>query len=334
MSVTSQVEADGRDLVLTNTNARLTVNLYASIPTSTRAAVDFRDVSKRYDDTVALDGVSIDIPIGQTWRSRPERRRQVDGDQPDAGPARPHERIRPDPRAGPEGRRRQRPGRRLLQTSGLPVTARVGELVAFVRRLYPEPLPLRRSLTGRACASWNGRPVETLSGGEGQRLRFAMAIAGDPDLVFLDEPTVGMDVETRRAFWSDIRTFAAEGRTVVFATHYLEEADVGAERIVVLSRGRIVADGSARVDQVPGFGPDGHLHPGGCNARHPCRHPDDPDRDRRRHHRRPRAIRTTDSDTVMRRLFESGLDVRDLETQGTGLEDAFIALTSAAEPAA
>ena len=89
------------------------------------------------------------------------------------------------------------------------------------------------------------RRVETLSGGEAQRLRFAMAIAGDPDLVFLDEPTVAMDVETRRAFWADMRASAGEGRTILFATHYLEEADQVADRIVVLDRGRIVADGTA-----------------------------------------------------------------------------------------
>src|SRR5204863_7030233 len=94
-----------------------------------------------------------------------------------------------------------------------------------------------RSLTGRA--------VETLSGGEAQRVRFAIAIAGDPHLVFLDEPTVGMDVETRRAFWTDMRRWAADGRTVLFSTHYLEEADQVADRVVVLDHGRIVADGSS-----------------------------------------------------------------------------------------
>src|SRR5204863_10142497 len=89
------------------------------------------------------------------------------------------------------------------------------------------------------------RRTEALSGGEAQRVRFALAIAGDPELLFLDEPTVAMDVETRRAFWADMREFAAEGRTILFATHYLEEADQVADRIVVLDRGRIVADGTA-----------------------------------------------------------------------------------------
>jgi ABC-2 type transport system ATP-binding protein len=179
-----------------------------------------------------------------------------------------------------------------------------------------------------------GRPVETLSGGEAQRLRFAMAIAGDPDLVFLDEPTVGMDVETRRAFWTDIRAFAAEGRTVLFATHYLDEADDAAERIVVLSHGRVVADGTARSikgqvsDRIvsftlPAASPAAiaaiEVMPGVSGV--------EVEGDRV-------AVSTTDSDAVIQRLFEDGLGIRDLEIQGAGLEDAFIALTSAADPAA
>jgi ABC-2 type transport system ATP-binding protein len=311
------------------------VNVYASIPTSTRAAVDFRDVSKRYDDTVALDGVTINIPIGQTLAilgpngagKSTAISLMLGLLDPTAGSVRT---LGLDPRVAVANGRVGA----LLQTSGLPVTARVGELVAFVRRLYPEPLPLTTILDRAGLRELERRPVETLSGGEGQRLRFAMAIAGDPDLVFLDEPTVGMDVETRRAFWSDIRTFAAEGRTVVFATHYLEEADVGAERIVVLSRGRIVADGSARAiksqvsDRTVTFTLAGAT-PDTLAAIQmiPTVAAVDVVDDRV-------AIRTTDSDTVMRRVFESGLDVRDLEIQGAGLEDAFIALTSAEAPAA
>ena len=119
----------------------------------------------------------------------------------------------------------------MLQSAGLPAQARVGELVEFARGLYPYPLP-STSIIGRAGLSGlERRTVEHLSGGEAQRVRFALAIAGDPDLLFLDEPTVGMDVETRRTFWSDMRAFAADGRTILFATHYLDEADAIAERI-------------------------------------------------------------------------------------------------------
>ena len=132
----------------------------------------------------------------------------------------------------------------MLQAAGLPVGARVGELVDLARALAPAPLT-RDAVLGRAgLVPLAGRRVDTLSGGETQRVRFAMAIAGDPDLVFLDEPTVAMDVESRRAFWDDMRRSAAEGRTVLFATHYLDEADQVADRIVVLDHGRVVADGS------------------------------------------------------------------------------------------
>ena len=238
--------------------------------TDNPSAVAFENVTKHYGDTIALGGVSIDIPIGQTVAllgpngagKSTAINLMLGLLNPTSGSIRtlglqPRDAIA----AGRVGA--------LLQTSGLPVTARVGELVAFVRRLYPQPLPTASILDRSGLRELEGRPVETLSGGEAQRLRFAMAIAGDPDLVFLDEPTVGMDVETRRSFWTDIRAFAAEGRTVLFATHYLDEADDAAERIVVLSHGRVVADGSARSikaqvsDRVVSFNA-----PGGAARRH------------------------------------------------------------------
>jgi ABC-2 type transport system ATP-binding protein len=226
----------------------------------------------------------------------------------------------------------------MLQTSGLPVAATVGELVAFVRRLYPEPLATAAILDRSGLGERRRRPVETLSGGEAQRLRFAMAIAGDPDLVFLDEPTVGMDVETRRAFWTDIRAFAAEGRTILFATHYLDEADTAAERIVVLHHGRVVADGSARsikarvADRIVAFSLPGASPAALALIRTmPVVSGVDVDGDRV-------TVRTTDSDAVVAGLYRDGLAVRDLEIEGAGLEDAFMALTSdditAAHPAA
>jgi ABC-2 type transport system ATP-binding protein len=298
-------------------------------------AVAFEGVTKRYGDTVALHDVSLQIPIGQTVAllgpNGAGKSTSINLTlgllDPTAGAVRtlglpPREAIA----TGRVGA--------LLQTSGLPVTARVGELVAFVRRLYPEPLSIDAILARAGLKDLERRPVETLSGGEAQRLRFAMAIAGDPELVFLDEPTVGMDVETRRAFWRDIRAFVAEGRTVLFATHYLDEADDAAERIVVLDRGRVVADGSARSikarvsDRVVGFtlrnaSPDViaaiRAIPGVSGV--------DAVGDRL-------AVATRDADAVIEQLFTRGLGIRDLEIQGAGLEDAFIALTSSADPAA
>ena len=216
----------------------------------------------------------------------------------------------------------------MLQTSGLPATARVGELVEFARGLYPYPLS-NASIIGRAGLSGlERRTVEHLSGGEAQRVRFALAIAGDPDLLFLDEPTVGMDVETRRAFWSDMRAFAADGRTILFATHYLDEADAIAERILVLVRGRIVADGTGSsikamvTDRTVRFTLQGNAAGGAC------------------HHRGDAggrsvevvgervSVATADPDSVVHALVASGLPMRDLEIAGASLEDAFVALTT------
>ncbi|WP_236056637.1 ABC transporter ATP-binding protein [Streptomyces silvae] len=120
----------------------------------------------------------------------------------------------------------------------------VGELIRFVAALYPRPLPVAEALALAGVTEYADRRVDKLSGGQVQRVRFAVALAGDPELVVLDEPTAALDVEARRAFWVSIRSFAERGRTVLFSTHHLEEADGNADRIVVLHRGRVVADGS------------------------------------------------------------------------------------------
>ena len=210
------------------------------------AAVRFGGVTKTYGETLALDEVGFDVLIGQTVAllgpNGAGKSTAIDLMlgllTPSAGLIR---------TLGLEPREAVAAGRvgAMLQTSGLPAAARVGELVEFARGIYPNPLS-NASIVGRAGLSGlERRAVDHLSGGEAQRVRFAFAIAGDPDLLFLDEPTVGMDVETRRAFWSDMRAFAADGRTILFATHYLDEADAIAERILVLVRGRIVVDGTA-----------------------------------------------------------------------------------------
>ncbi|MFD5870961.1 ABC transporter ATP-binding protein [Streptomyces sp. NPDC060322] len=123
----------------------------------------------------------------------------------------------------------------------------VGELVRFVASLYPRPLPVADALALAGVTEYAGRRVDKLSGGQIQRVRFAVALAGDPGLVVLDEPTSALDVEARRAFWTSIRSFAERGNTVLFSTHHLEEADGNADRIVVLHGGRVVADGSGEV---------------------------------------------------------------------------------------
>lgn len=142
----------------------------------------------------------------------------------------------------------------VLQTGGLLRDLRVGETLELVASLYDNP-PSIASVAERAgLDALLGRKVQGCSGGEQQRLRFALALLADPDLLILDEPTAGMDVEARQQFWASMREEAAEGRTVVFATHYLQEAEDFAERTVVLANGRIVADGPTDVIRRRGSG--------------------------------------------------------------------------------
>lgn len=130
----------------------------------------------------------------------------------------------------------------MLQSGGLPPRATVVELVELVRGLYPHPLPLDDALALCDLRHVAGRRVETLSGGEQERVRLALSVAGGPELLVLDEPTAAMDVSARRAFWARASEYVAEGRSLVFASHRLEEADGVANRVVVLSHGRVVAD--------------------------------------------------------------------------------------------
>jgi len=131
----------------------------------------------------------------------------------------------------------------MLQDAGLMPGVRVGELLAMVRGLYPRPLPVDELVGLVGLGPLLGRRADRLSGGQAQRVRFAAAIAGDPLLLVLDEPTAAMDVQARRNFWAQIHAFAGRGRTVLFATHYLHEADDAADRVVVIAGGRKVADG-------------------------------------------------------------------------------------------
>ncbi|MGW1227593.1 ABC transporter ATP-binding protein [Streptomyces sp. NPDC001515] len=120
----------------------------------------------------------------------------------------------------------------------------VQELVTFVASTYPQPMPVAEALELAGVAPYAGRRIDKLSGGQLQRVRFAVALAGNPELIVLDEPTAALDVEARHTFWESMRGYARRGNTVIFSTHYLEEADENADRIVVVDRGRIVADGS------------------------------------------------------------------------------------------
>src|SRR6476469_4711726 len=131
----------------------------------------------------------------------------------------------------------------VMQTGGLLKDLTVRETVEYTASLFADTRPVDEVLDNAGITAIADRKVAKCSGGEQQRLRFAMAMLSDPALLLLDEPTTGMDVEGRRRFWDAIRADSSAGRTVLFATHYLEEADQFADRIVLISRGRVVADG-------------------------------------------------------------------------------------------
>ncbi len=132
----------------------------------------------------------------------------------------------------------------MLQISKVPETLKVREHVELISSYYPHPLPRRDVMAAAGLAGLEERLFGKLSGGQRQRVLFALALCGDPDLLFLDEPTVGLDVESRRVFWGVIEEKAAQGRSVLLTTHYLEEADALADRIVLINRGRIIAEGT------------------------------------------------------------------------------------------
>ena len=172
-----------------------------------------------------------------------------------------------------------------------------------------------------------GRKVAKCSGGEQQRLRFAMALLSDPALLLLDEPTTGMDVEGRRAFWAAIRRDAQRGRTVLFATHYLEEADQYADRIILISKGRIVADGTGSEIRALAAGRTVRASLPGTDHREVA------DRlatisgvDAVEVHGESVVVHAKDSDLVARYLLAE-TDAHDLEITSRGLEDAFLSLT-------
>ena len=131
----------------------------------------------------------------------------------------------------------------MLQTGDLIRDLSPRELITMMASLFPHPLDVERVISMAGLEQAADQRAQKLSGGQTQRVRFAVALVGDPDLLVLDEPTVALDVEGRRDFWTLMREIAASGKTVLFATHYLEEADANADRVVLMAHGRVVADG-------------------------------------------------------------------------------------------
>ena len=213
----------------------------------------------------------------------------------------------------------------MLQSGALIRDLSVRELITMVASLYPRPLGVDEAIALTGIGGIADRLTQKLSGGETQRARFAIALVSDPDLLVLDEPTVAMDVEARRAFWATMREFASRNRTVVFATHYLEEADAYADRIILMAHGRVVADGPpteikamAGRRRIRATLPDADLAdlaslPGVTHAEH---------------RGESVILSCSDSDTAIRGLLARYPGASDIEIAGAGLEDAFVELTA------
>ncbi|GGM21069.1 ABC transporter ATP-binding protein [Micromonospora yangpuensis] len=210
------------------------------------------------------------------------------------------------------------------QETGLPGTLRVGEVVDFVSAHYPDPVPRGELLDRFGLTDLVRRQTGGLSGGQRRRLAVALAFVGRPRLVLLDEPTTGLDVEARHTLWDAVRAFHADGGTVLLTSHYLEEVEALARRVVVIGRGRVLADDTvAAVRDVVGVrrvsltADDLPELPGVTRV----------ERAEGRTH-----LFTTDADRLVRDLVTGGVPFRDLEVRPTSLEKAFLAITADEQP--
>ena len=219
----------------------------------------------------------------------------------------------------------------VMQTGGLLKDLTVAETVRLTAALFAHTRPVDEVLERAGIAEIADRRVNKCSGGQQQRLRFAMALLPEPDLLVLDEPTTGMDVEGRREFWNAIRRDADRGRTVLFATHYLEEADAYADRIVLVSRGRIVADGTAAEIKARSIGRVLTTTWDDVSTADAVALRQLPGVDDVELRGDTVVVRAKDSDAVARHLL-TATPARDLQITSRGLEDAFLALTGTGDP--
>jgi len=214
------------------------------------------------------------------------------------------------------------------QDGGLVARVTVAELLRFVRGTSVHPLPMAELLATAQLEDLAGRRADGLSGGQAQRVRLAMAMAGAPDVLVLDEPTAALDVLSRRALWASLRAYAARGRTVVFSTHYLEEADENADRVVVVARGTVVADGTPEEVKRSVTHRTVAVDAAACP---PDRWASLPGVTRVEVRGARALLRCNDADAAVTALAGLGA-VRGIEVSGANLDDAFLSLTAADAP--
>jgi ABC-2 type transport system ATP-binding protein len=214
----------------------------------------------------------------------------------------------------------------MLQESGVPLNLTVRETITLFRSYYPHPLPLAQVLEMASLKKKAAASVGSLSGGQRQRLYFALAICGDPDVLFLDEPTAGLDVEARHRFWEQIRAFVQQRKTILLTTHYLEEADALAERIILIDQGQVRADASPAALKAlvsnnrvafdvseplqPEFFAQLPVHQLELGEQHV-------------------SLLTPQLETVLRALFTQPVEITNVTITGASLEEAFFHLTQA-----
>jgi ABC-2 type transport system ATP-binding protein len=213
----------------------------------------------------------------------------------------------------------------MLQTGKLFQQLTVTELISMTASLYPHPLPVAEVLRLTGTGEFAHRRSTKLSGGQTQRVRFALSMVGNPDLLLLDEPTVALDVEGRRVFWDAIRAIAAAGKTVVFATHYLEEADAYADRIVLMAHGEIVADGPATEIKAMVGGRTIRATLPGADLTQLAALPGVTSADQ---HGDAVILSASEPEVTLRALLNGFPAARDVEVRGAQLEEAFLALTA------
>jgi len=299
---------------------------YGSSKAPGAPVVSFENVSKNYGSLRAVDGLSLDLRPGETVAllgpNGAGKSTSLDMllalRKPTSGQIR---------MFGSDPYHAVKSGRvgAMLQSGGLMPEVTVLELVTLVTNLHPRPEPVELTLKRAGIAQFAEQRVDRLSGGQTQRVRFALAICGKSELIVLDEPTTAMDVETRRLFWASMKEEVAQGRTLLFATHYLEEADQAADRILVINRGRLLADGTPA---------DIKARAGARRLSFRLDHPDEqfllglPALVNVEVRHDLVQIQSSDSDATLYAVLDAGYRPYEIEVTGLGLEQAFLAITA------
>jgi ABC-2 type transport system ATP-binding protein len=304
--------------ILSQVPTEATANAFAP------SVASLQSVSKSYGSTQALNNLNLDLHpgevlslLGPNGAGKTTAVRLLLGlTSPSSGTVRVFGRHAHDPLA------RIRTGA-MLQIARVPETLRVREHIQLFRSYYPAPLPMNQILATAGVEDIANRMFGDLSGGQKQRVLFAIALCGNPDLIFLDEPTVGMDIEARRALWLQIRSLADSGKTILLTTHYLEEADILSDRIAVLNHGHIIAQGTpSEIKEIVSGRKVRCVTQLSATALAaiPTVTSVVADRD-------AFVLTTLNAETVARELLRADPTLNNLEISNAALEDAFLALT-------